>query len=313
MSVAAVMGASRGLGLLCAERLARSGHHVVVSSRSQKRCDRARDHLIAEGVSAQQVSARACDVRDSRAVQDHLDWIETQVGPIDVGLHVAGVIQVGPWQAWERQDFQDAIDTMTWGPINFALPLAERMTRRGAGRIGIVSSVGGMVAAPHLLPYVTAKFAARGFSQGLSAELAGTGVTVTTVAPGLMRVGSHRAAEFAGDRRAEYQWFAAAASAPLLAIDADAAARRIVHAVMRGKSFVTFTPAAQFGARFAGVAPGMTTAVMGLAARALPASTSGHGPQTGNRVESELPPRRRRLLGFVTALGARAARRNLEP
>ena len=75
------------------------------------------------------------------------------------------------------------------------------MRERGAGRIGTVTSVGGMVSPPHLLPYATAKFGAVGFSDGLAASLAGTGVTATTVVPGLMRTGSHERASLHRRRR----------------------------------------------------------------------------------------------------------------
>lgn len=72
------------------------------------------------------------------------------------------------------------------------------------------------MAAPHLLPYSTAKFAAFGFGQGLATELSGTGVTLTNVVPGLMRVGSHLSASFTGDQQKEFAWFSAGASAPCL-------------------------------------------------------------------------------------------------
>ena len=119
---------------------------------------------------------------------------------------MAGVIQVGPLAALKRSDFTTAIDTMLWGPISSALAAAERMTARGRGRIGVVSSVAGLVSVPHLLPYSTAKFGAVGFARGLRAELTGTGVTVTTITPGLMRTGSHLRAQFAGDQSREYAW-----------------------------------------------------------------------------------------------------------
>ena len=109
---------------------------------------------------------------------------------------------------------------------------------------------------PHLLPYSTAKFGAVGFTQGLSAELAGTGVTVTTVAPGLMRTGSHLRATFTGNHGAEYAWFAAGASMPLVSMDAERAARKIVDGVLGGRPMVVLTPLAKLGIRVAGAGPG---------------------------------------------------------
>src|SRR5207302_7791599 len=64
-------------------------------------------------------------------------------------------------------------------------------------------SIGAKVAVPHLIPYTCAKYAAAGFSEGLRAELASSGVVVTTIAPGLMRTGAYNAAEFKGDHEAE--------------------------------------------------------------------------------------------------------------
>ena len=84
---------------------------------------------------------------------------------------VAGIIQVGPLGALERWHFTSAVDTMLWGPVNTALAVAPRMQQRGRGRIGIITSVGGLISAPHLLPYSTAKFGAVGFGRGLRSEL----------------------------------------------------------------------------------------------------------------------------------------------
>jgi short-subunit dehydrogenase len=112
------------------------------------------------------------------------------------------------------------------------------MRARRSGRIVNVTSIGGKVAVPHLLPYDCAKFAAVGFSEGLRAELARAGVSVTTIVPGLMRTGSHQFAEFRGKPAAEHAWFGLAASTPGLAMSARRAARRIVRAAKRRKAEV---------------------------------------------------------------------------
>ena len=124
--------------------------------------------------------------------------------------------------------FHDAVDTMLWGPVHLALAVLPHMRDAGHGRIGIVSSVGGLVAVPRLVPYSVAKFGAVGLAEGLYAELAGTGVTVTAVTPGLMRTGGHTHARFVDDAATDYAWFAPLASLPGLSISAERAARRIV-------------------------------------------------------------------------------------
>ena len=134
---------------------------------------------------------------------------------------------------------------------------ATRDAGAGLGRIVNITSIGGKIAVPHLLPYTCAKFAAVGFSEGLRAELADTGINVTTVVPGLMRTGSHLHAEFGGEQGAEYRWFALNASAPYpIAIGTDRAARLIVRAVKRGQTECTYPVSAVVAARLSGLLPG---------------------------------------------------------
>ena len=223
--VALVAGGSRGLGLLIARELGRRGFQPVLWARDAAELDRAVLALKDDGIDA---AAMVCDVSDHELVEQQVGRIEDELGPIEVAVHVAGVIQVGPLSSLTRQHFEQAIDIMQWGPINLALAVVPGMRARGRGRFGTIASIGGLVSVPHLLPYSTAKFGAVGFTNGLRAELAGTGVTATTVAPGLMRTGSHLKAEFTGDAAAEYAWFAPGASMPFVSMDAERAAAKIV-------------------------------------------------------------------------------------
>ncbi|GGM93642.1 ketoacyl reductase [Terrabacter tumescens] len=308
LPVAVVLGGSRGLGLLVAEELLSRGHHVVVAARDDGELEEAATVLRGRGGA---VSVERCDVRDRHDVGDLVGRVEHTVGPIEVLVTVAGVIQAAPLESLVMHEFEDAMDTMAWGPIHAAMTVLPHMRRRGHGRIGTVTSIGGMVSPPHLLPYATAKFAAVGFSDGLAAALSGTGVTATTVVPGLMRTGGHEHARFGGDAAAEYAWFAPAASLPLLSVDAERAARRIVDAVLAGRPMVVLTPLAWIGIRVRGLAPATTTRVLGLAGRLLPDAPGREGARTSSGREA-----RRRLgstlVDRLTVLGDRAARRNLE-
>ncbi len=305
--VAVVLGGSRGLGLLIAKELLARGHRVVVAARDDDELEQAAVTLADWGP----VSAERCDVRDRHEVGELVGRVEHTVGPIEVLVTVAGVIQTAPLESLVLHEFEDAMNTMAWGPIHAAMTVLPHMRRRGHGRIGTVTSIGGMVSPPHLLPYATAKFAAVGFSDGLAAALSGTGVTATTIVPGLMRTGGHEHARFGGDATAEYAWFATAASLPLVSMDADRAARRIVDAVLAGRPMVVLTPLAWLGIRVRGLAPATTTRVLGLVGRLLPDAPGREGARTAEGSEA-----RRRLgsslVETLTTLGDRAARRNLE-
>jgi NAD(P)-dependent dehydrogenase (short-subunit alcohol dehydrogenase family) len=305
--LALVIGGSRGLGLLIARELLETGHQVVISARAAEDLDRAVSMLEPAGP----VVGRQVDVRDRSAVEALVADVEDTMGPIDTVITVAGIISVAPADAQTYEHFEQAMDTMAWGPINVAMAVLPRMRERHSGHIGTVTSIGGVVSPPHLLPYSAAKFAAVGFSDGLAAALSGSGVTATTIIPGLMRTGSHERAEFGGDPSQEYGWFSVAASLPLLSADATRAARRIVRAVAAGKPVVTITPLAFLAIRARGLAPGTTTRLMGLVSRLLPDAPPGDDGATvpGATVDRRL---RSRVWRAATTLGRRAARANNE-
>lgn len=307
LPLALVLGGSRGLGLLIARELLTRDHRVVIAARDTDELERARRQLENLGP----VGVRTCDVRDRQGLRDLVDELEEQVGPIEVLVTVAGVIAVAPLESLTVEHFDEAVDTMLWGPVQAALTVLPAMRGRGRGRIATITSIGGMVSPPHLLPYATAKFGAVGFSDGLAAALMGSGVTATTVVPGLMRTGSQERASFGGKADQEYAWFATAASLPLLSVDAERAARRIVDAVLAGRPLVVLTPLAWVGIRVRGLAPGTTTRLMGLANRLLPRGPAhgGHQLVEGSSARARLASR---TVEALTVLGRRAADRNNE-
>lgn len=305
--VALVAGASRGLGLLMATEFARRGYDLALCARSQASLDEAAAQLAGE-VPGTRVLTQPCDVADQDAVSAFVERTWREFGAIDAAVHVAGIIQVGPWQATTHQHFEQAIDVMLWGPINLALAVLPKMVERGSGRFGVVTSIGGKVSPPRLLPYNVAKFGAVGLVEGLSAELAGTGVTATTLVPGLMRTGSHTQATFYGDPAKQYAWFGPSASLPLLSMDAERATKKMVDGVVRGRPVVHISPLAQVGSRVHGLAPSLTVRAMGLASRLLP---TGDDPEVvpGTVAKERLSSP---LVDRLTALGDRAARKNNE-
>ena len=135
------------------------------------------------------------------------------------------------------------------------------MLRASAGAIVNIASIGGKIPVPHLLPYVAAKFALTGFSEGLHTELRNKGVRVTTVCPGLMRTGGEVHAQFRGQAEKEKAWFQLSARTPVIAASPDHAANKIFNAVRDGRAEITITPQAWLAARFAGLAPESTQVI----------------------------------------------------
>src|SRR5690606_26524259 len=99
-----------------------------------------------------------------------------------------------------------------------------------------ITSIGGKVSIPYLLPYCTAKFAAVGFSEGITAELRKHNIFVTTIVPGLMRTGSYVNALFQKDNRMMFKIFSGMSSAPVLTMTAKKAARLTIRAIKGRKA-----------------------------------------------------------------------------
>ena len=322
MSVALVLSASRGLGLLVSGQLLQRGYTVHGCARDASELEAAARILTAAAVpppggGKATFVPHVCDVRDADAVSALVEEVVGKEARLDVALHVAGVIQVGHSDAMTLGHYREAVDTMLWGPVHLCLAAVPVMLRAGRGRIGIVSSVGGLLGVPRLVPYSVAKFGAVGLAEGLYAELAGSGVTVTAVTPGLMRTGGHVHAEFVDDPPADYAWFAPAASLPLLSVSAPRAAHRIVEGVLAGRPTVELTPLTMVARRVHGLAPAATIRTLGLVSRLLPGPTRP-APDPGSRASPSVEGRTARaalgsrLVDALSVLGDRAARRHNE-
>lgn len=297
--VVLITGGSRGLGLLMAREYARLGARLVLVARSAEELERACVELRASGAEAIGVS---CDVGDEAGVLALVEHAIAQLGRLDVVVNNAGRIEVGPLPSMTAADFRKAMETNFWGAfnvINAALP----HLKQGA-RIVNISSIGGLVSVPHLMPYSTSKFALTGFSLGLRMELARKGIAVTTVCPGLMRTGSPVNALFKGDRAAEYAWFSVADALPMLSMNGERAARAIVRASQRGDVLLVLGVVAQLAALAQALLPAAAVRASTLITRWLPQSTD-----TAAALGSAVP---RRAPAWLTALSDRAAEENNE-
>src|SRR4051812_27567126 len=162
--VALVTGGSRGLGLAIARVLKRRGCDVAVCARDPRELMRVVDEL--------GVLAIPCDVSVPSQVEEAIRVVGDHLGPIDILINNAGVIQVGPIETMTLEDFQESLAINFYGALHTTLAVLPQMRARHRGRIVNVTSIGGKVAVPHLIPYDCAKFALVGLSEGLRAELA---------------------------------------------------------------------------------------------------------------------------------------------
>lgn len=302
--VALITGGSRGLGLALAREFGRAGCKIAICARDGDELAQAGVWLAHEGVEAFTVP---CDMTDEKSVKRMLETVTRHYGRVDILVNNAGVIQVGPALTMTRKDYQEAMDLMFWGVYNATQAVLPQMLDRGCGRIVNITSVGGKVSVPHLLPYACAKFAATGFSEGLHAALAAKGIAVTTIVPGELRTGSFEHAQFRGRTEEEFRWFAVSSSLPLMSMDADRAAHQILVATQRGEAERILSLPAAVLARFNGLFPGITAELLGTVNRLLPSERPGsNAREAGSAIHSRTDTP---LLQAITRFGRSAARR----
>ena len=238
----------------------------MLAARSMDDLTRARAELLAAGsvTREEDIAVLSCDVSDKERARELIRAALSVFGRIDVLINNAGIIEVGPAENQTVEAYERSMATNFFGALYTTYAALPYLLSKREGAIVNISSIGGKVAVPHLLPYTASKFALTGFSEGLHAEVHRKGIVVTTVCPGLMRTGGEAHAHFVGQADKEKAWFQTSARTPLLSANVHQAANRIFHAVDCGRAELTITPQAWLAARFAGCAPETTALVSGL-------------------------------------------------
>lgn len=304
-----ITGGSRGLGLVMARQLADEGARLTLIARNAADLDQAAADIRTRHASAAVLTV-AADIRRREDAERTLDQVISRYGGVDVLINNAGTIQVGPLDHMTIADFEDAMDTHFWGPLYMILAALPHMRRQGEGRMVNISSIGGKVAVPHLVPYCASKFALAGLSDGLRAELARDNIVVTTVCPGLMRTGSPPNALFKGRRDEEYTWFAISSALPLFSIDARRAAAQIIDACRYGDAELIITTQAKLAVLARTISSELFADAMALVNRLLPEPGAADGDRARPGRESE--SRWARPGSILTAPVYEAARANNE-
>ena len=174
---AIVTGGGRGIGAAVARELTGRGARVTVFARTSAEVE----EVVRSGGAALAVAgdvAAEADVVRLRAAHERV------LGPCDVLVHAAGILERGRVEALDPIAWRRVLDVNLTGAFLVARAVLPGMRSRGRGRILAIASISGHVGTPEGSAYNASKWGLIGFAKSLAEELRGSGVQVMTVSPG---------------------------------------------------------------------------------------------------------------------------------
>ncbi len=185
--VALVTGGGRGIGAACAVALAQEGYHVAVCARTESELDLVTEKVRASGSQGLSLPANLTKKEEVlRVVQE----TQEHLGPIDILVNNAGVgssANPKPLVEFDDEFWEFTLRLNVTVPYWFMKAVLPGMVERGWGRVINIASINAKYPSMHGAAYTASKHALAGLTKVAALELAGTGVTINAVCPGVTR------------------------------------------------------------------------------------------------------------------------------
>src|SRR5260370_5520070 len=179
--IALVTGSSQGIGLSLAKGLGRSGASLVLNARNSAKLDKAVAALTAEGI---QAAATAFDVTDPEAVRKGVDWVEAEIGPIEILVNNAGIQRRMPLQDFTVEAWREVMRRTLDSVFFVGQAVALHMIPRGHGKIINIASLQSEAARYSIAPYTASKGAVKNLTKGMCTDWARHGLQINAIGPG---------------------------------------------------------------------------------------------------------------------------------
>ncbi|KOT48006.1 MULTISPECIES: SDR family oxidoreductase [Streptomyces] len=251
-----VTGAASGIGRATAFAFAEAGARVIAVDRDAEGAARTAD--LARLVGAPQAWAETVDVSDEAAMEKLADKVAAEYGMVDVLINNAGIAVSGPFLSTTTEDWKKVLDVNLWGVIHGCRLFGRQMAERGqGGHIVNTASAAAFQPSRVLSAYGASKAAVLMLSECLRAELAGQGIGVTAVCPGIVNTNITSTTHFTGVS-AEEEKRSQAKVSRLYGIrnyPPEKVAAAILRAVARNEAVVPVTPEARGAQLMSRIAP----------------------------------------------------------
>lgn len=232
-----ITGASSGIGLALALRLADKHTHLILLARDEKKLSYVEHTCSSKGA---QVSAHSIDVTQLQELQTLISGIDAEF-PIDLIICNAGITnsigENGEAETWDQ--ISRVLDTNLYGVIACLNPLISRMQKRQSGQIAIISSLAAFYGMPVTPAYCASKSGVKGYGEALRGWLKHDGIKVNMVYPGFVE--SPLSDQFKANK-------------PFM-LSAEKAANIIIKGLEKNKASITFPFPLNFGVWFLSAIP----------------------------------------------------------
>jgi 3-oxoacyl-[acyl-carrier protein] reductase len=182
--IALVTGGSRGIGRAIAVALASMGARVALTYTA--RAEAAEEALTAIRQAGGEAHSYKVDVAKEAEIQQLVESVQKDLGDVDILINNAGTNADGLLFSMDPEKFDSVLDVNLGGVYRLTRAFAKGMMLRRWGRVINISSISGDWGGRGKSNYAASKAAVNGFTRACAIELAGKGVTVNAVAPGMI-------------------------------------------------------------------------------------------------------------------------------
>ncbi|SHL56083.1 Short-chain dehydrogenase [Streptomyces yunnanensis] len=241
-----VTGAASGIGRATAFAFAEAGARIVAVDRDAEGAARTAD--MARLIGAPEAWGETVDVSDEAAMEKLADKVDAEYGTVDVLVNNAGIGLSGSFLDTTSEDWKKVLDVNLWGVIHGCRIFGRRMADRGQGGHIVNTASAAAYQPSRILPaYSTSKAAVLMLSECLHAELAGQGIGVTAICPGLVNTGITGTARFTGvsEEEEKRRQAKAARMYGMRNYPPEKVADAILRAVVHNQAVVPVTPEAR--------------------------------------------------------------------